>query len=73
MTTSDLVGHLDPEDRADALAAILGEIRRRTRAARARETHTKRCPRCQEVKPYSEFGRNAARGDGLQSVCRACR
>ncbi|RSN65349.1 hypothetical protein DMH01_02875 [Amycolatopsis sp. WAC 04182] len=33
----------------------------------------KRCPSCRVEKPVAEFGRNAARPDGLQSVCRACR
>lgn len=32
----------------------------------------KRCPRCTEVKPSSEFNKNAPAYDGLQSYCRAC-
>ena len=33
----------------------------------------KRCPGCGEVKPLSEFPKNAARSDGVHSVCKACR
>lgn len=33
----------------------------------------KRCPRCGEVKPLSEFSRNVGRKDGVQSVCKVCR
>lgn len=32
----------------------------------------KRCPRCQETKPRSEWGKNAASPDGLHSMCKAC-
>jgi hypothetical protein len=32
----------------------------------------KRCPRCDEVKPGEEFGKNSARPDGLQSICKPC-
>lgn len=32
----------------------------------------KRCPRCAESKETSAFGRNKAKSDGLQSMCRAC-
>ena len=33
----------------------------------------KRCPRCGETKPNSEFHRNRTRRDGLQIYCRLCR
>ena len=33
----------------------------------------KRCPRCGETKPYSEFHRSRRRRDGLQSICKSCR
>lgn len=33
----------------------------------------KRCPRCGEVKPLTEFSRNAGRKDGVQSMCKRCR
>lgn len=33
----------------------------------------KRCPRCGEVKPYSEFHRSRRRHDGRQSTCISCR
>lgn len=34
--------------------------------------HSKSCPRCQQVKPASEFPIDRARYDGLQSYCRPC-
>lgn len=77
MSFFDLVGDVEPEDRAAHLAAILGEVGRRVRRHRLAEPRivraAKRCPSCEEVKAADEFGRNAARPDGLQSVCRACR
>ena len=33
---------------------------------------TKRCSKCGEIKTLSEFGKNAAAKDGLQSWCRQC-
>jgi len=33
----------------------------------------KRCPRCRQTKPHSEFHRHRSRRDGLQSVCKSCR
>jgi len=33
----------------------------------------KRCPRCGEEKPFSEFAKNRARRDGLQTYCKPCR
>lgn len=36
------------------------------------ETQTKRCPKCGEVKPVTEFGTNRSRKDGLQWVCKSC-
>ena len=32
----------------------------------------KRCPSCIEFKTRSSFFKNAARGDGIQSVCKTC-
>lgn len=32
----------------------------------------KLCPRCGEAKPHSAYAKNAARKDGLQSLCRSC-
>ena len=32
----------------------------------------KRCSKCEETKPRSEFHRNGARKDGLQSWCKGC-
>ena len=34
---------------------------------------TKRCGRCEEVKPYSEFGKNKAKEDGLSRWCSGCK
>lgn len=34
---------------------------------------TKKCCRCRETKPADCFNKNAARADGLQDQCRACR
>jgi hypothetical protein len=33
----------------------------------------KRCPRCGELKPLSEFHRHKKRRDGVQVYCKACR
>ena len=33
---------------------------------------TKRCNRCNQPKPVSEFGKNRSRRDGLQHYCKAC-
>jgi len=33
----------------------------------------KRCTRCGQAKPRTEFGRHAWRADGLQDRCKACR
>jgi len=33
----------------------------------------KLCPRCGEVKPLSEFSKNAGRRDGVHTICKACR
>ena len=71
MSYASLFAHLDPEDRAAALSTLRHDIARRQRAA-SREGE-KRCPACATVLPVSDFGANAARPDGLQSVCRACR
>ena len=35
--------------------------------------HLKLCPRCGEVKPLSEFSKNARRPDGVHSICKSCR
>lgn len=32
----------------------------------------KRCSRCEETKPRSEFHRNRRQGDGLQNSCKTC-
>lgn len=36
-------------------------------------TYPKRCFRCRETKPLSDFNRNRSRSDGYQPDCRACR
>jgi hypothetical protein len=33
----------------------------------------KRCNKCKEIKPTTDFGPRAKNADGLQSVCRACK
>lgn len=33
---------------------------------------TKTCPRCEETKDVSEFGKNTTRPDGLQFYCKVC-
>lgn len=33
---------------------------------------TKRCPKCGQVKPFSEFYKSAASKSGLQSYCKDC-
>lgn len=37
-----------------------------------RERGLKRCPMCEEIKPFDAYNSNAARYDGLRSICRAC-
>jgi hypothetical protein len=32
----------------------------------------KKCPRCKELRPHSEFGRNRTRPDGLAFYCKRC-
>jgi hypothetical protein len=32
----------------------------------------KKCPKCQSVKPSSDFHKNRNRGDGLNGYCRSC-
>jgi hypothetical protein len=32
----------------------------------------KRCPKCGNIKPFSDFNKNKARTDGLQGYCRIC-
>lgn len=32
----------------------------------------KKCCKCQETKPNTDFNKNAARKDGLNTICRAC-
>lgn len=34
---------------------------------------TKRCPKCNTEKEVCEFGKNKAKPDGLQSVCKTCK
>lgn len=41
-------------------------------AAENQPTATKRCPRCGEVKPLSEFYKSAMRKDGHTAYCRVC-
>ena len=36
------------------------------------ETELKRCPRCEEHKPPSEFYNQASRPDGLRLYCKPC-
>lgn len=77
MNLGDLDLDYDEDERAAHFAAMLNEARRRVRRHKEAEPRIvraeKRCPSCDEVKAAEEFGRNAARPDGLQSVCRACR
>jgi len=35
-------------------------------------TSSKRCPKCDEVKPFEEFNKNRSSTDGLQAYCRPC-
>lgn len=75
MNLDTALAHIrDPEERYERASAIRTEMRRRLRReAAAAETMTKRCPSCDTTKPLSAFGRNSARSDGLQSMCRECR
>jgi hypothetical protein len=36
------------------------------------EISEKRCPKCREVKPLSEFWKNRSMRDGLQNYCKLC-
>lgn len=42
-------------------------------AKRQQRPSSKRCSRCQETKPLSDFPRNAATADGLAAYCRGCK
>ncbi|MEV7023534.1 endonuclease VII domain-containing protein [Kitasatospora sp. NPDC093558] len=33
----------------------------------------KRCPKCEEIRPHSDWGRNRAATDGFNSHCKPCR
>jgi len=33
----------------------------------------KRCPKCEEVKDLSEFGKDSSKKDGLKVHCKTCR
>ena len=33
----------------------------------------KKCPKCDDYKPTTEFAKNSSKPDGLQSQCRACK
>lgn len=75
----ELVGSIaDPAEREHAAAVFRHAVARRLRAAEAASgpriiRTAKRCPSCRTERPVTQFGRNSARPDGLQSVCRACR
>ncbi|WP_394620930.1 hypothetical protein JNUCC0626_18090 [Lentzea sp. JNUCC 0626] len=78
MSLAEILGKVDdPEERQALGSRLLHEIARRRRAAASagpRIVRTeKRCPGCGATKLVAEFGRNAARPDGLQSLCRGCR
>jgi hypothetical protein len=81
MTLDHAVAHLtDPAERYAHAAAIRTEMARRLRreaaaaaASASAAPAEKFCPRCAATKPSSAFGANAARADGLQSMCKACR
>lgn len=38
----------------------------------AAEIISKRCSKCKEIKPTSEFNKNRVKNDGLQIYCRSC-
>ncbi|MEQ0558326.1 hypothetical protein ABJI51_04525 [Amycolatopsis sp. NEAU-NG30] len=79
MSLQELVGSIaDPVEREHAASVFRHAVARRLRAAEAASgpriiRAAKRCPSCRTEKLVAEFGRNGARPDGLQSVCRACR
>lgn len=41
--------------------------------ARLRPTGVKTCNRCHEERPFSDFGEDRSRPDGLWQACRPCR
>jgi hypothetical protein len=78
LNLDEVFAHLDPQERYAAASILRQDIQRRRRAAEAaHEPHIVReekyCPRCDEVKPVEAFGKNSARPDGLQSMCKSCR
>ena len=86
MALDHLFAHLDPDEREAALSILRVQVARRRRraaeAARARPIRPlrpivvpaeKRCPRCQQIRPATEWGLNRARPDGLQTYCKICR
>ena len=54
--------------RAGMIAALAEQERRKNMPV----VDGKRCPRCKEEKPRSEFGRNQNRRDGLADYCKVC-
>lgn len=65
-------GGLDQRQRK-ALKAQPPKLTARERAAKIVEAGEKECPRCQVVKPLSEYARNSTRLDGRTSTCKKCR
>jgi hypothetical protein len=59
-------------DDPERMAYIREIIRHEFKVRRPLPADRKRCPSCEQAKPRSEFSRNAARPDGLQSTCKEC-
>lgn len=68
-----------PEDRVRAAASRYDDERRSLAAsalaalARRQATAGKVCARCGERRPFSAFGQDADKDDGLRAQCRRCR
>lgn len=72
---------IDEDGRYQLLCANCNQIKRMENGEHSRPgprrtgtdpTLTKTCPRCREIKPHSEFYKNAARYDGLTVYCGPC-
>lgn len=73
MILDDIVAHRDASERYEIASQIAAEVARRARAEEEHDEQTKRCPRCDTVKPLSAFGVHRTRPDGRQAYCRRCR
>jgi len=79
MNSLTIAASATPEERVRAAAGRYDDERGTLTAsalaalARRQATAGKTCARCGERKPFSAFGQDARKDDGLTSRCRKCR